>query len=102
MLPFKKIVGPDYKEGYKRNIHSKFLSTDPEVKKRFGVFKVTELLKNEDKQHFQNLYNYDISIVEQYKLPEEKKEKDFLFASILHTQLKTLHRGLERVVIVRN
>jgi dynein heavy chain, axonemal len=76
MLPFKKIVGPDYKEGYKRNIHSKFLSTDPEVKKRFGVFKVTELLKNEDKQHFKNLYNYDISIVEQYKLPEEKKEKE--------------------------
>jgi dynein heavy chain, axonemal len=76
MLPFKKVIGPDYKEGYKRNIHSKFLSTDPEIKKRFGVFKVTELLKNEDKQHFKNLYNYDISIVEQYNLPEEKKEKE--------------------------
>ena len=78
MLPFKKVIGPDYKESYKRKHHSKFLSTDPEVKKRFGVFKVTELLKDEDQEHFRKLYNYDRETLDQYKLPLDKDELELL------------------------
>ena len=78
MLPFKKVIGPDYKESYKRKHQSKFLLTDPEVKKRFGVFKVTELLKEEDQEHFKKLYNYDRDTLDQYKLPLDKEEQELL------------------------
>lgn len=66
----------EYKEEYKRKRESKHINKDPEIKKRFGVFKVSELLKYEDKEHFKNLYNYTPNILDDYMLPEEKKEKE--------------------------
>jgi dynein heavy chain len=74
MLP-KKNIGPEYKEEYKRKHHSKFLSNDPEVKEKFGVFKVTELLKPEDREHFRSLYEPRNELLDQFTLPDEKKEK---------------------------
>lgn len=70
-----KFIGKEYKEEYKRKRESRLINKDPEVKKKFGVFKVLELLKYEDKQHFKSLYNYDSKILDEYMLPEEKKEK---------------------------
>ena len=69
-----KVVGPEYKDEYKRKHRSKFLTQDPETKKRFGVFKVPETFKPEHKEHFQSLYPYNPDIIEAYKLPEDKKE----------------------------
>ena len=70
----KKVIGPEYKDEYKRKHRSKFLSDDIETKKKFGVVKVSELFKPEHREHFNSLYPYDPSIVEAYKLPEDKKE----------------------------
>ena len=70
----KKVVGPEYKDEYKRKHRSKFLSDDVETKQRFGVFKVTEIFKPDHKDYFNNLYKYDETIKEQYKLPEDKRE----------------------------
>ena len=77
MLP-NKHLGSDYKESYKKKHHSKFLSTDPEVKKKFGVFKVTDLLKPEDQLHFKKLYNYDYQVLDQYKLPLDRDEIELI------------------------
>ena len=70
----KKIIGPEYKDEYKRKHRSKFLSEDVETKKRFGVVKVSEFFKPEHKEHFNSLYPYDPEIVDAYKLPEDKKD----------------------------
>jgi len=73
MLP-NKVVGEDYKEAYKRQHHSKFLSNDPEVKNRFNKFQIKPIFNPEDRKHFNNLYSFDNNILDQFKLPEEKKE----------------------------
>jgi len=71
----KKVVGPEYKDEYKRKHRSKFLSNDIDTKNKYGVFKVTDLFKPEQQEHFKSLYPYDPSIIDQYKLPEDKKEQ---------------------------
>ena len=103
----KKIVGKNYKvsllnlinlfivfklfqDEYKKKHQSKFLSSEPEVKKRYGVFKIKELFKYEDKQHFQNLYGFDKKQLEEFALPEEKKEKEKLAQLQIENQEKTL------------
>ena len=101
MFP-NKITGDDYRESYKRKHHSKFLSTDPEVKKRFGVFKVPELLKNDDKQHFQNLYNFNKEVLEQYKLPEEKKEKELKDTKKKEKEKKLLEKKTKETIDAAN
>ena len=70
----KKVVGLEYKDEYKRKHRSKFLSDDVETKQRFGVFKVTEIFKPEHKEYFMSLYPHDDNILEQYPLPEDKKD----------------------------
>ena len=72
----KKVVGEEYKDEYKRKHRSKFLSDDAETKNKYGIFKVTDLFKPEHQEHFKSLYPYDETIVDQYKLPEDKKEKN--------------------------
>ncbi len=73
MLP-NKVVGDDYKEAYKRQHHSKFLSNDPDVRKKFNKFQVNPIFQPNDRQHFNNLYSFDNNLLDQFKLPEEKKE----------------------------
>jgi len=73
MLP-NKVVGDDYKEAYKRGHHSKFLSNDPEIKNRFNKFEVKPIFRPDDRKHFNNLYAFDDDLLNQFRLPEEKKE----------------------------
>ena len=70
------ISAKEYKEEYKRKRESKHISKDPEIKKRFGVFKVTQLLKEDDRKQFSGLYNYNQNILNDYMLPEEKLENE--------------------------
>ena len=70
----KKVVGLEYKDEYKRKHRSKFLSYDVETKQRFGVFKVPDIFKPEHKEYFMSLYPHDPTIVDQYKLPEDKRD----------------------------
>ena len=70
----KKIIGPEYKDEYKRKHRSKFLSNDEENNQKFSIFKVTDIFKPEHNEYFKSLYPYDPSIIDQYKLPEDKKE----------------------------
>ena len=69
----KKIIGPEYKDEYKRKHRSKFLSNDEENNQKFSIFKVTDIFKPEHNEYFKSLYPYDPSIIDQYKLPEDKK-----------------------------
>ena len=71
----KKIIGPEYKDEYKRKHRSKFLSNDEENNQKYSIFKVTDIFKPEHNEYFKSLYPYDQSIIDQYKLPEDKKEQ---------------------------
>lgn len=51
----------------------KTISNNRQIKKRFGV---SELLRYEDKIHFKELYNFDNQILDQFTLPEERREKE--------------------------
>lgn len=73
MLP-NKLIGDDYKETYKRQHHSKFVSSDPEIKNKFNKFQPVPIFKTDDKKYFTNLYNFDNNLLDQFKLPEEKKD----------------------------
>jgi len=70
----KKVIGDNYKEVYKQQHQAKYVSTDPEMISRFNIFKVNPIFKYEDKKHFQDLYNFDMNTLDQYKLPDDKKE----------------------------
>jgi len=70
----KKVIGENYKEVYKQQHKAKYVLNDPDVKNRFNIFKVNPIFKYEDKKHFQDLYNFDIESLDQYKLPEDKKD----------------------------
>ena len=61
MLPNKKLIEGNYKETYKKQHQSKYISSDPEVKDRFNIFKVNPIFKYDDKKHFQGLYNFDMN-----------------------------------------
>ena len=86
----KKVVGLEYKDEYKRKHRSKFLSDDVETKQRFGVFKVTEIFKPEHKEYFMSLYPHDDNILNQYPLPEDKKDATKI-ASVVGQTKKSLN-----------
>lgn len=71
----RKVIGPEYKDEYKRKHRSKFLSEDMDTKEKFGVFKVPDLFKPEHKKAFQDLYNYNDDVIKENKLPDEIEEE---------------------------
>jgi len=70
----KKVIEDNYKEVYKKQHQAKYVSSDSDAKSRFNIFKVNPIFKYEDKKHFKDLYNFDINTLDQYKLPEDKKD----------------------------
>jgi len=70
----KKEIGQNYKEVYRKRFQSRKVTTDPEAKCKFDIFKVNPIFKYEDKKHFHDLYNFDINTLDQYRLPEDKKD----------------------------
>ena len=91
----KKVVGLEYKDEYKRKHRSKFLSDDVETKQRFGVFKVTEIFKPEHKEYFMSLYPHDDNILNQYPLPEDKRDATKM-ASVVGQAKKNLKTEKEQ------
>jgi hypothetical protein len=85
----KKVIGDNYKEVYKKQHQAKNVSTDPEAKSRFNIFKVNPIFKYEDKKHFQDLYNFDINTLDQYKLPEDKKDLRQIISKKKEKKIKT-------------
>ncbi|MCQ2815625.1 MAG: hypothetical protein MJ252_00015 [archaeon] len=71
----RKVIGPEYKDEYKRKHRSKFLSEDMETREKFGVFKVPDLFKPEHKKAFKDLYNYNDDVIKENKLPDEIEEE---------------------------